>query len=49
MNYREAVEYLDSHRYTGFKPGLEGMEFLCQLLDEPQRLVPGIHVTGTNG
>ena len=49
MNYREAVEYLDSHRYTGIKPGLEGMEFLCQLLDEPQRHVPGIHVTGTNG
>ena len=49
VDFLEAVAYLDSHAWRGVGPGLERMEFLCRLLDEPQRTAPAIHITGTNG
>jgi len=48
MDYRDAVAYLEAHA-RGLKPGLERMQFLCDLLDDPQHKAPAIHLTGTNG
>lgn len=48
MNYQEAASYLESHA-RGIVPGLERISFLCELLDEPQRTAPAVHITGTNG
>ena len=31
------------------KPGLERMEAACELLENPQKRYPSIHVAGTNG
>ena len=52
MGYREAEKYLfdlgiDAMKAT--KPSLHRIEALCEVLDHPERTVPAIHVTGTNG
>jgi dihydrofolate synthase/folylpolyglutamate synthase len=53
---RELVDWLDSH--TNFEaampgraalPTLDRIAALCDLMGEPQRAAPVIHVTGTNG
>lgn len=58
MNYAEAVEYLDRHinlEKTGATAGrveglsLEPMRRLMDVLGDPQRAYPVIHITGTNG
>jgi dihydrofolate synthase/folylpolyglutamate synthase len=49
MDYLEAVAYLDAHAYRGVVPGLERMRFLMDLLGDPQRTAPAVHITGTNG
>src|SRR5438067_13318418 len=48
MDYRDAVAYLEAHA-RGLKPGLERMQFLCDLLDDPQHKAPASHLAGTNG
>ena len=46
----EALADLDTRQPEGSpKPDLERMRALFDLLDDPQRTYPTIHVTGTNG
>jgi dihydrofolate synthase / folylpolyglutamate synthase len=52
LGYAEAVAHLDALGIDDMKgkaPSLHRMEALCRVLDHPQRAVPAIHVTGTNG
>lgn len=49
MNYDEAVAYLDRHIELGWKPGLERIERLTEMMGSPQRRYPVVHVAGTNG
>lgn len=46
--YEEAVAGLEARGF-GIKPGLERMEQLVRLLDNPQLSYPTIHIAGTNG
>ena len=55
-SYEQALAYLDEHTDlerlvagTWEPPTLERMRVLSDLLAEPQRAQPAIHVTGTNG
>ena len=52
MGYREAVSYLDALGIDSMKslrPSTQRIEALCEALDHPERAVPAIHLTGTNG
>lgn len=49
MNYREAMEYVESLQQYGVVPGLETMQHLCALLGNPQDKLQFIHIAGTNG
>ncbi len=56
MNYRETTEYLfsvmPSFQNVGgsaYKPGLDRIEAFCELLGNPHKSYPVIHVAGTNG
>lgn len=49
MDYKQAVDYLDKTIIFGIKPGLERINRLCKLLDNPQREFKAIQITGTNG
>ncbi|KAF2955493.1 folylpolyglutamate synthase/dihydrofolate synthase family protein [Marinitoga sp. 38H-ov] len=50
LNLKEAVEYIyDRRGGTRIKYGLERINKLCELLGNPQKDFPVIHVTGTNG
>jgi dihydrofolate synthase/folylpolyglutamate synthase len=47
--YEEALEYLDGLTNLGIKPGLSRMRALADILGNPQRCAPVVHITGTNG
>ena len=49
MDYKEALEYMESVGFFGSKPGLERIERLCTALGEPQNKLRYIHIAGTNG
>lgn len=52
MGFEKAVSYLDSLGPDAMKsmaPSLHRIEALCEALNHPERAVPAIHVTGTNG
>jgi dihydrofolate synthase/folylpolyglutamate synthase len=49
MEYRQAVEYLESHIGAGFKPGLDRIATLVEMMGHPEDGYPIIHVAGTNG
>jgi dihydrofolate synthase/folylpolyglutamate synthase len=49
VTYAQATEFLFSLRRFGWRLGLEGMERLLALLDDPQAGVPSVHIGGTNG
>ena len=52
MGYEEAVAYLDAlgvDAMKGLAPSLHRIEALMELLDHPERSIPAIHITGTNG
>ncbi|MEX1279367.1 MAG: Mur ligase family protein [Acidimicrobiia bacterium] len=49
MTYDEAVAWLDGHAWRGVRPGLERMAGVLELLDDPHRAYPVVHVAGTNG
>lgn len=52
MGYAEAVTHLDAlgiDAMKRLKPSTERIEALSELLDHPERQVPAIHITGTNG
>ncbi|HEX2853708.1 MAG TPA: folylpolyglutamate synthase/dihydrofolate synthase family protein [Opitutaceae bacterium] len=49
MNYREAVEYLQTLKSRGVSLGLDRMRRFMDALGNPQSSVPCIHIAGTNG
>lgn len=49
MTYPETIEYLYGIRLFGQKLGLETMQYLLQLMGEPQKSLRFIHIAGTNG
>lgn len=52
MGYADAVSHLDALGIDAMKrlgPSTERIEALCELLDHPERQIPAIHITGTNG
>ncbi len=48
-DYEAAVAFLDRRIGHGIRPGLERIERLLQLMGDPHRSYPVIHVAGTNG
>ena len=48
-SYQEAVAFLDRHIGLGMKPGLDRIRDLLDLLADPHRSYPIIHITGSNG
>lgn len=52
MGFVEAIAHLDALGVDVMKkmrPSMHRIEALCAALDHPERTVPAIHVTGTNG
>lgn len=52
MGYREATAYLDALGIDAMKklgPSRHRIEALLELLNNPELVVPAIHITGTNG
>ena len=49
MNYQECIHYLEEEVGFGSVPGLERIQYLCDLLGNPEQRLPVIHVAGTNG
>lgn len=49
QSYQEALAYLDDLNRFGWKPGLERIRRLLELLGNPEKAFPSIHVGGTNG
>lgn len=48
-DYEAAVAFLDRRIGYGIRPGLERIEHLLELMGDPHRSYPVIHVAGTNG
>ena len=49
MNFKESIDWLYSFKKYGSKLGLERISYLVEKLDNPQKKLNVIHVTGTNG
>ena len=49
MNYREAMEYVESLKVYGSVPGLSMTKALCARLGDPQKQLKFVHISGTNG
>ncbi|WP_240666721.1 bifunctional folylpolyglutamate synthase/dihydrofolate synthase [Longirhabdus pacifica] len=49
QNYHDAVEWINSLKSLGMKPGLKRMEELCSHFNHPHQKLKFIHVAGTNG
>lgn len=49
MDYREAMEYMDSVQKYGSVPGLDNIRRLCEGLGNPQEELCFVHIAGTNG
>lgn len=49
MNYREAMEYVESLQQYGRVFGLANMQRLCERLGNPQDELKFVHIAGTNG
>ncbi len=49
MNYKDAMEYMDSVKKYGIVPGLSGIRELCRQLSDPQNELSFVHIAGTNG
>lgn len=49
LNLTDGLRFLDSLRSFGVKLGLENIQFLTELLKNPQDELQFIHVAGTNG
>lgn len=52
MSYDQAVAYLDAlgiDAMKDVKPSLDRIQALCDALNNPEAVVPALHVTGTNG
>ncbi len=48
-SYADAVSYLDDHIGYGIRPGLERITAILELMGNPHRSYPIIHIAGTNG
>ncbi len=48
-DYEAAVAFLDRRIGDGIRPGLERIQHLLELMGDPHRAYPVIHVAGTNG
>ncbi len=49
MDFKLAIDHLNSLQATGIKLGLERIRYACKLLGDPQDKFPSIIVAGTNG
>jgi len=49
LNYKEALEYIDSLKAYGIVPGLDSIKELCGRLGNPQDKLKFVHIAGTNG
>ncbi len=49
MNYIEALTYLEHLKSVGMQMGLERMIRACDMLGNPERAFPSVHIAGTNG
>lgn len=49
MNYRQAMEYVESLGTRGIVPGLDSIRELCRRLGNPQNELKFVHIAGTNG
>lgn len=49
MTFDEAVAFVDSRIYYGIRPGTERVAALVDVLGNPERSYPVVHVSGTNG
>lgn len=49
MNYKEAVDFVNSKVNFGSKPGLKRITKLMSLVGDPHKNVNYIHIAGTNG
>ncbi|RKD27332.1 dihydrofolate synthase / folylpolyglutamate synthase [Caminicella sporogenes DSM 14501] len=49
MNYREALDFINSTNKFGSKLGLENIKYLLSLIGNPHNDLKVIHVAGTNG
>jgi dihydrofolate synthase / folylpolyglutamate synthase len=49
VTYTEATEFLFGLRRFGWRPGLATVRHLLELLGDPQKSIPSVHVAGTNG
>lgn len=49
MNYPEAIQYLKGTNRAFCKPGTERVQGLCAAVGNPQKMLPAVHVAGTNG
>ncbi len=49
MDYKEAIEYINSGSWFGGEQGLKRMRALMEKLGDPQKELKFIHIAGTNG
>ncbi|QWR77748.1 bifunctional folylpolyglutamate synthase/dihydrofolate synthase [Candidatus Magnetomonas plexicatena] len=49
MYYANAINYLYSLQKYGIKLGLQNIEWICALLDNPETALNTVHIAGTNG
>lgn len=52
MSYEEAEAHLEAlgiDAMKGLSPSLHRIEAICEALDHPERALPAIHISGTNG
>ncbi len=49
MNYQEALTYIHNRKAHSAKPGLHRIKALMELLGNPQKGLPFLHIAGTNG
>ena len=49
MNYKEAINFVNSKTNFETKPGLERITKLMELVGDPHKNINYIHIAGTNG
>ena len=49
MDYKQAIDYINKMEWYGSKPGLERIGALLEKLENPQRDLRYVHISGTNG
>jgi len=49
MNYKEAIDYLNTFQFHGYRLGLERMEASLSYFGNPHKKLNFIHIAGTNG